>query len=146
MRRHDGFFVQYLVQVRSHELGAGTTDRGSRRVRLSYALADPFAVNLEIAEGETLVRWLLARELLEQGRYRGVGLGDVHVCPAVDQLHSRVSVILRSVPGLGFELLFRRSELDDALRGMEQLVPHGAEASYISWGRELAVLRGGETR
>lgn len=146
MRRHDGFFVQYLVRVRRHELGADAVEWASWRVGVFYAPADPFAVTLEIADAGGPVRWLLARELLVQGRFRGVGLGDVHVCPAVDASSSRVSVILRSVPGVGFELLFRRDELDHALSRMEQLVPYGAEASHIQWDRELSALRGGETR
>ncbi|PRX47741.1 sporulation and cell division protein SsgA [Prauserella shujinwangii] len=138
------FSMQYLAWARRHVLGEPVEELGSRRIRLSYDSADPFAVVLEIANRDAWARWQFARDLLAAGLHHGTGLGEVHVCPAPHEAGDRVAIILRTEPGVGFELLLRRAEIEHALAGMHALVPSGQESARIDWERELAALGGGE--
>src|SRR3954453_8905036 len=48
---------------------------------LGYDAGDPFAVHLDIAAGDGIVRWSFARDLLTDGVEAPAGAGDVHIIP-----------------------------------------------------------------
>ncbi|ASR38856.1 hypothetical protein BAY61_01325 [Prauserella marina] len=136
--------MEYVAQARRHQQGCEVEDLGSRRVRLSYDPDDPYAVALEVFHTDAWARWVFARSLLVHVPSRGKGLGAVHVCPAPGMPRQRVSIILRTAPGVGFELVLRRAEVDAAVDRFDHVVAIGSESEYIDWETELAALGGGE--
>lgn len=140
----NGFMAEYLTRVTRYELARPVRALGLRRVRVAYSADDPFAVTVAVANRRSWAVWRFARDLLADGLHRGAGLGVVHVCPAPHEPGERVAIILRPAPGIGFELLLRRAEIQHALEGTYRVVPAGAEGARIAWDRELAALNGGE--
>lgn len=136
--------AEYVALARRHEQGCGVEELGTRRVRLSFDAADPYAVALEVFHREAWARWVFARTLLINGAARGAGTGQVHVCPVVGLPGQRVGIILRTAPGVGFELILRRAEVTAAVERFDRVVPVGSEAERIDWPAELAALMGGE--
>lgn len=108
--------------------------------RLCYDLADPFAVSAVFVTGKTPVRWVFARELLEDGLYEPSGDGDVHVWPCLDARGHAVTVIELSSPDGEALLQARSDELGDFLRRTQELVPRGTEDTHLDMDGLVASL------
>jgi len=109
---------------------------------LRYDAADPWAVRVAFhigGEGDGVVEWLLARELLTDGVAGPVGEGDVRVWPSVHHGGRVVELAMASPSGSAlFEI--DREELVDFLQQTYLSVPSGAEGSVVDLDAELALL------
>jgi hypothetical protein len=107
--------------------------------QLEYRVDDPYAVSatFEVGDGET-VRWLFARDLLDEGLVHPVGEGDVHVSPGQDALgEATVRLVLSSPSG---EAVLE-AYADDILAFLEQcyaLVRPGEESRCLDLDQTLA--------
>ena len=95
---------------------------------LRYDVRDPWAVELAIGAPGELVRWLLGRDLLLEGRTDPVGDGDVQVSPSIDECGRAVVILeLRSPSGRLIALLSTR-RLSTFLDRTVAAVPPGSES------------------
>jgi hypothetical protein len=120
-------------------LGSGRVRRRSITVTFRYDPRDPFAVTLLIpVKRDGFVKWVLARELLNDGRLgvEGPG-GDVTVSPAA----SPGEVVIDLLSPSGHAAVWVADEdVTQFLTATYQLVPAGTEADRINWARELPDL------
>lgn len=115
---------------------------------LRYAAADPWAVRVAFqtgadADGDGVVEWLFARQLLTDGVAGAVGDGDVRVWPAVSGGDRVVHLAMASPSGSAlFEI--DRDGLVAFLQQTYLAVPTGSEAAAVDLDAELAQLLTGE--
>jgi hypothetical protein len=109
--------------------------------QLEYRPADPYAVAALFDTGaERPVRWVFARDLLDEGLVHQSGEGDVVVSPsrdADDQLTVRIT--LRSPDGEAVLV----ADAEDVLLFLGRtyaLVPAGAESAHLGLDQRLADL------
>lgn len=111
---------------------------------LHYAVADPWAVSVTFhtgGEGDGMVEWLFARELLTEGVARPSGQGDVRVWPADGEDGPAVNLAMASPSGSAcFEL--DRDALVTFLQQTYLAVPTGSEESAVDLDAELSRLLG----
>ena len=109
---------------------------------LRYTVADSLAITATFSTLMQSVSWTFARCLLDQGRYRPTGEGDIVVRPALDpQGHASVGIELRSPDG---SATLRMSALDvvNFLLLTKTLVPDGDEMSRVDLDAAISDLLG----
>jgi hypothetical protein len=109
---------------------------------LSYESADPWAVRVAFqtgGEGDGIVEWMFARQLLTEGIARAVGDGDVRVWPTTRDGERVVNLAMASPTGAAlFEI--DRDVLVEFLQQTYLAVPTGHESEAIDLDAELALL------
>ena len=109
---------------------------------LRYETADPWAVRVAFqtgGEGDGIVEWMFARQLLTDGIAAAVGEGDVRVWPALHGTDRVVNLAMASPSGSAlFEI--DRDALVEFLQQTYLAVPTGAEAEVVDLDAELALL------
>ena len=109
---------------------------------LRYEPTDPWAVRVAFhtgGEGDGIVEWLFARQLLTDGVAGPVGEGDVRVWPSVHGASRVLNLAMASPSGSAlFEI--DRDELVEFLQQTYLAVPTGAEESVVDLDAELALL------
>jgi hypothetical protein len=111
--------------------------------QLTYRMDDPYAVEAVFDVGDArTVRWLFARDLLDEGLVQAAGDGDVHVTPSRDPLgFATVQLQLSSPDGVAV----LEAAADDVLAFLEQcylLVPPGEEARFLDLDTTVERLLG----
>ncbi len=111
---------------------------------LRYAADDPWAVRVAFqtgGEGDGVVEWMFARQLLTEGIAGAVGEGDVRVWPAATGTDRVVHLAMASPSGSAlFEI--DRDDLVEFLQKTYLAVPTGSEADAVDLETELADLLG----
>lgn len=109
---------------------------------LGYAADDPWAVRVAFqtgGEGEGVVEWMFARQLLVEGVAVAVGDGDVRVWPAMSGRDHVVHLAMASPSGSAlFEI-----DRDDVMGFLQQTylaVPTGSEHDVVDLDAELSLL------
>jgi hypothetical protein len=109
---------------------------------LRYETADPWAVRVAFqtgGEGDGIVEWMFARQLLTDGVAKTVGEGDVRVWPSVIGREHFVNLAMASPSGSAlFEI--DRDSLVEFLQQTYLAVPTGAEDDVVDIEAEIAIL------
>jgi len=109
---------------------------------LRYETADPWAVRVGFqtgGEGDGIVEWMFARQLLTDGVSRAVGEGDVRVWPSKLGREHFINLAMASPSGSAlFEI--DRDALVEFLQQTYLAVPTGHEEEVVDLDAELAVL------
>lgn len=109
---------------------------------LRYSAADPWAVTVTFqtgGEGDGLVEWMFARQLLTDGVAGSAGEGDVRVWPEVHGGDRVVNLAMASPSGSAlFEI--DRNDLVEFLQQTYLAVPTGSEGRVVDLDAELAQL------
>jgi hypothetical protein len=109
---------------------------------LRYETADPWAVRVGFqtgGEGDGVVEWMFARQLLTDGVARTVGEGDVRVWPSTLDREHFINLAMASPSGSAlFEI--DRDALVEFLQQTYLAVPTGMEAEVVDLDAELAAL------
>ena len=109
---------------------------------LRYETADPWAVRVAFqtgGEGDGIVEWMFARQLLTDGVAAAVGEGDVRVWPALHGTDRVVNLAMASPSGSAlFEI--DRNDLIEFLQQTYLAVPTGSEGEVVDLDAELALL------
>ena len=110
---------------------------------LRYAVDDPWAVRVAFhtggGDGDDVVEWMFARQLLTDGICGPAGEGDVRVWPATRGTDRIVNLAMASPSGSAlFEI--ERDGLVEFLQQTYLAVPTGAEESVVDLDAELALL------
>jgi hypothetical protein len=109
---------------------------------LSYSAADPWAVRVAFqvgGDGDGVVEWMFARQLLTDGVAASVGEGDVRVWPAMSGRERVINLAMASPSGSAlFEI--DRDALVEYLQQTYVAVPTGAEEDVVDLDAELALL------
>jgi hypothetical protein len=109
---------------------------------LRYAADDPWAVRVAFqtgGEGDGIVEWMFARQLLTDGVAGAVGEGDVRVWPSMSGGDRVISLAMASPSGSAlFEI--DRDALVEFLQQTYVAVPTGAEEDVVDLDAELALL------
>ncbi|MDX6286180.1 MAG: hypothetical protein QOG53_1665 [Frankiales bacterium] len=106
---------------------------------LEYDGSDPFAVHLDIAAGDGMVRWSLARELLTEGVEGPAGMGDVRIIPIGGTHGRRVRIVLTSPDGAA-TLEAPLTEMVEFLAATYAAVPSGTESELMDVDTLVAQL------
>ncbi len=111
---------------------------------LTYDVSDPYAVAVSFTAtgADSTVHWVFARSLLAVGVCEPVGEGDVQVWPCLNARGQAVTVIELSSPDGEALMQARSDEVWDFLRRAEDLVPHGAETTYLNIDEAISELLG----
>ncbi len=111
---------------------------------LTFSADDPWAVRVAFqtgGEGDGVVEWMFARQLLTDGVSGTAGEGDVRVWPALAEGEHVINLAMASPSGSAlFEI--DRDELVTFLQQTYLVVPTGAEGAAIDLDAELALLIG----
>jgi len=111
---------------------------------LSYSADDPWAVRVAFqtgGEGDGVVEWMFARQLLTDGVSGTVGEGDVRVWPALSDGEHVLNLAMASPSGSAlFEI--DRDALVTFLQQTYLVVPTGSEGTVVDLDAELALLLG----
>ncbi|MDP3712967.1 MAG: SsgA family sporulation/cell division regulator [Mycobacteriales bacterium] len=109
---------------------------------LRYDANDPWAVRVAFhtgGEGDGIVEWMFARQLLTDGVATTVGEGDVRVWPSVHGSERVVNLAMASPSGSAlFEI--DRDSLVEFLQQTYLAVPTGSEEEVVDLDAELALL------
>ena len=109
---------------------------------LRYDAIDPWAVRVAFhtgGEGDGLVEWMFARQLLADGVATAVGEGDVRVWPALPGRDHVLNLAMASPSGAAlFEI--DRDELVEFLQETYLVVPTGSESESVDLDAEIALL------
>jgi hypothetical protein len=109
---------------------------------LRYDANDPWAVRVAFhtgGEGDGIVEWMFARQLLTDGVAGAVGEGDVRVWPATHGDERVVNLAMASPSGSAlFEI--DRDALVEFLQQTYLAVPTGTEEEVVDLDAELALL------
>ena len=112
---------------------------------LRYETADPWAVRVAFhtgGEGDGIVEWMFARQLLTDGVAGTVGEGDIRVWPAMSGGERVINLAMASPSGSAlFEI--DRDELVEFLQQTYVAVPTGTEEEVVDLDAELARLLAG---
>jgi hypothetical protein len=106
---------------------------------LEYDATDPFAIHLDIATGDGMVRWSIARELLTQGVETPAGFGDVRIIPIGGRHGRRVRLALTSPDGAA-TLEAPLAEMVEFLAATYAAVPSGCESDLLDLDSLVAQL------
>jgi hypothetical protein len=109
---------------------------------LRYSADDPWAVRVAFqtgGEGDGIVEWMFARQLLTDGVANAVGEGDVRVWP---ELHGGERVVNLAMASPSGSALFEidRDDLVEFLQQTYLAVPTGSEEDVVDLDAELARL------
>jgi hypothetical protein len=111
---------------------------------LCYDARDPWAVRVAFrtgGEGDGVVEWLFARQLLTDGIAGPCGEADVRVWPAVQGGQRIVNLAMASPSGSAlFEI--DRDAVVEFLQQTYLVVPTGCEEQVVDLDAELALLLG----
>ncbi len=111
---------------------------------LRYESNDPWAVRVAFqtgGEGDGVVEWMFARQLLTDGVAAATGEGDVRVWPALHGTERVVNLAMASPSGSAlFEI--DRDALVEFLQQTYLAVPTGHESAAVDLDLELAALLG----
>jgi len=108
--------------------------------RLSYDVADPFAVTARFTLGADTVDWTFARSLLRSGMYEPVGDGDILIRPGLDsEGHATLYVELCSPHGTAV-LRARTTRIATFLDMTTKIVPIGAECDLVDMDAVISRL------
>jgi hypothetical protein len=111
---------------------------------LRYDSNDPWAVRVAFqtgGEGDGIVEWMFARQLLTDGVAQACGEGDVQVWPSVHGGERVVNLAMASPSGSArFEI--DRDALVEFLQQTYLAVPTGHEADVVDFDSEIALLLG----
>lgn len=105
-----------------------------------YEVDDPYAVRVAFrADANSMIEWMLARDLLSQGLAYMTGDGDVRIWPGPERA-SRVAYIELSSPS--GQALFETParELRHFLARTYEAVPAGRESEFTRLDDELGML------
>jgi hypothetical protein len=109
---------------------------------LRYSADDPWAVTVTFqtgGEGDGLVEWMFARQLLTEGVASPAGEGDVRVWPETHGDERVVNLAMASPSGSAlFEI--DRNDLVEFLQQTYLAVPTGSEDTVVDLDAELAQL------
>ena len=109
---------------------------------LRYESNDPWAVRVAFqtgGEGDGIVEWMFARQLLTDGVAGACGEGDVRVWPALHGTERVVNLAMASPSGSAlFEI--DRDGLVEFLQQTYLAVPTGLESESVDLDAELALL------
>ena len=112
---------------------------------LRYGADDPWAVRVAFqvgqgqSDGEGVIEWMFARQLLTEGISATVGEGDVRVWPAVNGRERVINLAMASPSGSAlFEI--DRDALVEFLQQTYVAVPTGTEDEMVDLDAELALL------
>ncbi len=109
---------------------------------VTYRADDPWAVRVAFrtgGEGDGVVEWMFARQLLTEGITTPVGEGDVRVWPTTDDGEPLVVIAMASPSGSAtFEI--GRAEVVDFLQATYGAVPTGAEPLVVDLDHEMSLL------
>ena len=109
---------------------------------LRYESNDPWAVRVAFqtgGEGDGIVEWMFARQLLTDGVAGACGEGDVRVWPALHGTERVVNLAMASPSGSAlFEI--DRDALVEFLQQTYLAVPTGLESESVDLDAELALL------
>jgi hypothetical protein len=109
---------------------------------LRYDSNDPWAVRVAFqtgGEGDGIVEWMFARQLLTDGVAKACGDGDVRVWPALHGTDRVVNLAMASPSGSAlFEI--DRDALVEFLQQTYLAVPTGNESDAVDLDAELALL------
>ena len=109
---------------------------------LRYDVVDPWAVRVAFqtgGEGDGIVEWMFARQLLTEGVAAAVGEGDVRVWPALHGTERVINLAMASPSGSAlFEI--DRDALVEFLQQTYLAVPTGSESEVVDLDAELAKL------
>ena len=109
---------------------------------LRYESADPWAVRVAFqtgGEGDGVVEWMFARQLLTDGIAGTVGEGDIRVWPAMSGGERVINLAMASPSGSAlFEI--DRDALVEFLQQTYLAVPTGTEEDVVDLDAELALL------
>ena len=109
---------------------------------LRYAADDPWAVRVAFqtgGEGDGIVEWMFARQLLTDGVAKTVGEGDIRVWPAMSGGERVINLAMASPSGSAlFEI--DRDALVEFLQQTYLAVPTGHEAEVVDIDAEIAIL------
>ena len=109
---------------------------------LRFDSNDPWAVRVAFqtgGEGDGIVEWMFARQLLTDGIAKACGEGDVRVWPALRGTERVVNLAMASPSGSAlFEI--DRDSLVEFLQQTYLAVPTGHESASIDLDAELALL------
>ena len=109
---------------------------------LRYSADDPWAVRVAFqtgGEGDGVVEWMFARQLLTEGIAGTVGEGDVRVWPSMTNGERVVNLAMASPSGSAlFEI--DRDSLVEVLQKTYLAVPTGTEEDVVDLDAELSLL------
>jgi hypothetical protein len=109
---------------------------------LRYDSNDPWAVRVAFqtgGEGDGVVEWMFARQLLTEGVAGACGEGDVRVWPSLHDGERVVNLAMASPSGSAlFEI--ERDSLVEFLQQTYLAVPTGSEEDVVDLDAELALL------
>jgi Streptomyces sporulation and cell division protein, SsgA len=109
---------------------------------LRYETVDPWAVRVAFqtgGEGDGIVEWMFARQLLTDGVAKTAGEGDVRVWPSVIGREHFVNLAMASPSGSAlFEI--DRDSLVEFLQQTYLAVPTGLEGDVVDIDAEIAIL------
>lgn len=109
---------------------------------LRYSADDPWAVRVAFqtgGDGDGVVEWMFARQLLTDGISGTVGEGDIRVWPAMSGGERVINLAMASPSGSAlFEI--DRDELVEFLQHTYLAVPTGSEEDVVDLDAELALL------
>ena len=109
---------------------------------LRFDRSDPWAVRVAFqtgGEGDGIVEWMFARQLLTDGIAAACGEGDVRVWPALHGTERVVNLAMASPSGSAlFEI--DRDALVEFLQQTYLAVPTGLESDVVDFDAELAIL------
>lgn len=114
---------------------------------LRYSANDPWAVRVAFqvgrsqpeGDGDGVVEWMFARQLLTEGVAGTVGDGDVRVWPSMSGGERVINLAMASPSGSAlFEM--DRDELVEFLQQTYLAVPTGSEEDLVDLDAELALL------
>jgi hypothetical protein len=109
---------------------------------LRYDSNDPWAVRVAFqtgGEGDGVVEWMFARQLLTDGVAQAVGEGDVRVWPALHGDERVINLAMASPSGAAlFEI--DRDALVEFLQQTYLAVPTGSEEDVVDLDAELRLL------
>lgn len=98
---------------------------------LEYHIHDPYAVTAIFYTADQPVRWVFARDLLDEGLVHDVGDGDVQVVPARSVTGAQV-VQLRLASPDGVAVLEASADMILEFLGLSYgLVPPGRETEFV---------------
>lgn len=98
---------------------------------LDYRRSDPFAVTMTFITGEGDLVWTFGRDLLVRGSVSPVGVGDVHVAPAIGLSGTAMVSIELSSPDGHLVLQARTTDVTEFISRSFAVVPDGEESDHF---------------
>ncbi len=110
---------------------------------LEYHSSDPYAVSVVFFTPHGPVRWVFARDLLDEGLVHEVGDGDVQISPMRDHLNEQVLQLRLASPDGVAVLEASADTVLDFLALSYGRVPPGRESEHLDIDATLEALLAG---